>query len=146
MAIQGGTLKEEVLITSLMVPSTYQAVEVRYNGSTGTGTGLAVDAQGYDEAIFCLHLGSISASATVLADVISCATDYIAGATPIGTFTSTASTLRRIFVNCKNGKRYLWMRTNQTQASNVLMSGKVIQSKHHILPEGGTYDATIGNP
>ncbi len=142
--IQGGTLKEHLKFTVLQVSSAYQAVETRYNGSTGTGTGLYLDTQGRDELLIELNVGSVSGSGSMAVDVVANTTDYISGASSIATFpTITAgnkATKRLGHIKCGNKNRFMWLRTQQTQASDVNMSAMGIQGKSFTLPESQTYD------
>lgn len=142
--IQGGTLKEHLKLTVLSVPSAYQAVETRYNGSTGTGTGLYLDTQGRDELIVELNVGSVSGSGSLSADLVANSTDYIAGANSIATFTTITAgnkaTKRLGHVKCGNKNRFMWLRTQQSQASDVNLSAMAIQGKSFTLPESQTYD------
>lgn len=120
MSTQGfGKTAESVLVTAAMISERIGSATVYYNGvSITSAAGHGFDTQPYDDVLCALNVGTVQgALATLVNDIYECATDDPSAATALsgGSFNSVNSSsderAKRGSVQCKDYKRYLFLRT-----------------------------------
>jgi hypothetical protein len=117
--IGNGKCAEGILITAAMLSERIGAATIYYNGQPYTNaSGYGFDTQPFEDCMIEINVGTVQgAVATLINDVYECATDDPSSATELSgaNFTDVNSSndeqVRRGAIQCRDTKRYLFLRT-----------------------------------
>jgi len=117
--VGNGKLKEAVLITAAMLSERLGSATVYYNGQSITfGSGYGFDTREFDDCLCVINTGTLTgAVATLINDVYECDTDdpssstQLSGASFPDLVESSDEAMRQAAIDCKDTKRFLFLRT-----------------------------------